>query len=107
MFERKGNQTGVNRKDMPKFPLPHEDDQIRNIRYVSNTCLSFTLALGGLCLYNLKLVEGKDGDFIGVPSEKGSDGKYYPKYSLYLTKEDTEWLIEAVRNKYLSQEENR
>ena len=33
-------------------------------------------------VYNFKIVEGKNGLFISLPQERGSDGKYYPRISI-------------------------
>ena len=59
----------------------------------------FTLRLPGLSLYNLRLVPAGDNydEFIGMPEDKGSDGDYYKRFALYLTDEDAEEIIAAVK----------
>lgn len=98
MFEK--TRKDVNKQTLPKFPLGSMEYTIRNVRYLSNTSIGFNLELPGLVLYNLRVVDGKNGMFLGMPSEKGSDGNYYPKYRLYLTEEDSKALIDKVVEAY-------
>lgn len=65
---------------------------IKNARVVTETFISFTLSCEGFSLYNMCLVEFKDGkQAILSPQEKHGD-KYYNKYAVYLSDEDIEWL---------------
>ena len=53
---------------------------IENMRAVDNcgkTLAFFTLDVEGVKIYNLTLVDGKEGVFVGFPSKQGKDGKYY------------------------------
>lgn len=100
MFEK--TRKNDNKQTLPKFPLGSMEYTIRNVRYLSKTSISFTLDIEGLVLYSLRVVEGKDGMFLGMPSDKGSDGNYYPKYNLYLTEADSKALIEKVVEAYHS-----
>lgn len=53
---------------------------IKNMRAVDNcgkTLAFFTLNVQGVEIYDLTLVDGKEGVFVGFPSKKGKDGKYY------------------------------
>ena len=53
---------------------------IENMRAVNNcgkTLAFFTLDVEGVKIYNLTLVDGKEGVFVGFPSKQGRDGKYY------------------------------
>ena len=100
MFEKSGKNT--NKEALPKFPLKEMGYTIRNTRYISNTCIGFSLDIKGLVLYNLRVVDGRNGLFLAMPSDKGSDGNYYPKYNLYLTEEDSKALIDKVVEAYNS-----
>lgn len=60
---------------------------------------TFTLKCKGFSLYNLRVVERKDGGyFIAPPNHKGSNDKYYSDYSLYLTDDDTDRLLDMVES---------
>lgn len=57
---------------------------------------SFDMKLNGISLYNCRVVEGKNGDFISFPSYKGNDGKYYSHYWAKLSEETTKEIIAKV-----------
>lgn len=60
---------------------------------------TFTLKCKGFSLYNLRVVERKDGGyFIAPPSHKGSNDKYYSDYALYLSDDDTDRLLDMVES---------
>jgi len=46
----------------------------------------------------LKLIEGKNGDFLSFPSYKGSDDKYHDY--VYMSKEMKDDLLELVKVEY-------
>lgn len=58
---------------------------------------TFTLKCKGFSLYGLRVVEKRDGGyFIAPPNHKGSNGKYYADYALYLSDTVTEKLLDMV-----------
>lgn len=67
--------------------------KVQNVRVLSETTLAFSLNGKGLGLYNLRVVEGKNGKFISAPQEKGKDGKWYNVYAVYFTDDDEAKLI--------------
>ena len=69
---------------------------IKNVRMVSDTLVTFTLRGDGVSLYNVRLVEGTKGSFISASQHKGSDGKWYNDYGLYISKDDQKKLIDEV-----------
>ena len=69
---------------------------VTNCRVLSENVLAFTLTGKGIGLYNLRVVDSKNGKFIGAPQSKGKDGNWYNQYALYLTDEDQEKLIAEV-----------
>lgn len=91
----KGNVETVN------FDLQNRDWKITNVRVVSEHMVSFTLKMDGLSLYNMKVTESTKGEtagkmFLSNSQSKGSDGRYYNNYALYLSEEDREMVITAV-----------
>lgn len=73
-----------------------ENWSVKNCRKVKKMGTLFTLCIDGAYFPNLRIVEYKKGDFIGMPSKQGKDGNYYDDFTLYLSPEDTEAVIEAV-----------
>lgn len=83
------------------FDLQNRDWKITNVRVISEHVVSFTLKMDGLSLYNMKVTESTKGEtagkmFLSNSQSKGSDGKYYNNYALYLSDEDREMVIIAV-----------
>ena len=52
----------------------------------------------GINIKGFTLVEGTNGLFMGIPSEKGKDGKYYDR--IYIPKELKEQLTEMAISMY-------
>lgn len=83
------------------FILKDSGWSIANVRVVTEHLVSFTLKMRGLSLYNMKVVESTKGEtagkmFLSNGQRKGSDGKYYDNYALYLSDEDKDLVIKAV-----------
>lgn len=83
------------------FQLRGSGWEIANVRVVTEHMVSFTLKIHGLALYNMKVTESTKGDtagqmFLSNGQSKGSDGKYYNNYALYLSDDDKEMIIGAV-----------
>lgn len=56
----------------------------------------FDVIINGVSIYNCRVVEGKNGDFISFPARKGSDGNYYSHAYIKLTDEDTNKIVGLV-----------
>ena len=70
----------VIKKNTTKAATKNGKYSIENMRAVNNcgkTLAFFTLDVQGVKIYNLTLVEGKEGIFVGFPNKQGKDGKYY------------------------------
>ena len=83
------------------FNLKDSGWSISNVRVVTEHMVSFTLKMHGLSLYNMKVTESTKGEtagkmFLSNGQSKGSDGKYYNNYALYLSDEDKDMIIKAV-----------
>ena len=88
-----------NNNNREKFDLVKYDAEVTNPRQIGANCITFTLRCGGFSLYNMRLVEGKDGKrFVTPPASKGNDGKYYNEYAIYLSEADEQTIIDTVLN---------
>lgn len=97
------NVKGSKKESVEKvnFNLKDTSWSITNVRVVSEHMVTFTLKMHGLSLYNMKVTESTRGDtagqmFLSNGQSKGSDGKYYNNYALYLSDEDRDRIIETV-----------
>lgn len=70
--------------------------EVTRARAFDNGGVVFDAVINGITIYNLRVVEGKNGDFISFPARKGSDGSYYNHVWIKLTDEDTKELISQV-----------
>lgn len=98
-FNVKGSKE--DRIERVNFNLKDSGWEIANVRVMTKHMVSFTLKMRGLALYNMKVTESTKGNnaghmFLSNGQSKGSDGKYYNNYALYLSDEDKEMIIKAV-----------
>ena len=77
---------------------------VANVRQLSAKVVAFSLLGKGLGLYNLRIVAGKNGNFVASPQSKGKDGEYYSVYAVYLTEDDQKKIIKAVLAKLPKEE---
>lgn len=82
--------------EVVKFYLSIEDATVQACHLVSDRICVFTLNVPGAKFFNLKVVEGKNGEFIAMPQSKGRDGKYYDLYRVYFSERDAQRIIAAV-----------
>ena len=69
--------------------------KVQNVRRLGKV-VAFTLTGNGLGLYNMRLVNRKNGYFIAPPQVKGNDNNWYNQYAVYLEAEDEEKIIRRV-----------
>ena len=90
-------------KEKPCFEI--KGMTVANVRELAKGVIAFSLLGKGLGLYNLRVLDGKNGEFVATPQEKGKDGKYYSLYALYLSEADEKKVIAAVKGKLPKEEE--
>lgn len=95
-FKTRDNGKENNKQSYAKFDMAATEAIVQNVRVVTDDLITFTLRCQGFSLYNMKLVNGKNGYFITPPSIKSSNGAYYNQYAIYLSEEDTKDLIDSV-----------
>ena len=83
------------------FNLKDSGWEITNVRVITDHMVSFNLKMHGLSLYSMKVTESTKGNnsgqmFLSNGQSKGSNGKYYNNYALYLSDEDKDMIIKAV-----------
>ena len=50
---------------------------VNRVHQFDNGGVAFDMTVNGISIYGCRVVETKDGDFIGLPQRMGKDGKYY------------------------------
>lgn len=79
-----------------KSYLSIEGATVQACRLISDRVCVFTLNVPGATFINLKVVDGKNGEFIAMPQRRGRDGQYYDLYHVYLSEGDEQRVISAV-----------
>lgn len=82
--------------EVVKSCLSIEDATVQACHLISDRICVFTLNIPGATFLNLKVVDGKNGEFIAMPQSKGRDGRYYDLYRVYFSAADAERIIAAV-----------
>lgn len=70
--------------------------EVTRAKAFDNGGVVFDVTINGVSIYNCRVVEGKNGDFISFPARKGSDGNYYSHAYIKLTEDDTKKIIGLV-----------
>lgn len=71
-------------------------DKVRVLEFAGRPQVFFTLIINGVRINDCRVVESEKGDFIGMPSRKGKDGKYYNYAYAKLSPEDSKAILEKV-----------
>lgn len=82
--------------EIVKSYLSIEGATVQACRLISDRVCVFTLNVPGATFLNLKVVDGKNGEFIAMPQSKGRDGQYYDLYRVYFSEKDAQRVISAV-----------
>lgn len=73
----------------------HEYAVRRAVQFDDSDVL-FDLTIDDFTIYGCRVVEGKNGDFISLPSRKGKDGKYWGIVYKRFTDEETNAILDMV-----------
>lgn len=90
----KSNQNAA--PETVKSYLSIEGATVQACHLISDRICVFTLNVPGATFLNLKVVDGKNGEFIAMPQSKGRDGQYYDLYRIHLSEKDAQRVISAV-----------
>lgn len=90
------NKSNQNAPEIVKSYLSIEGATVQACHLISDRICVFTLNVPGATFMNLKVIDGKNGEFIAMPQSKGRDGQYYDLYRVYLSEKDAQRVISAV-----------
>lgn len=81
--------------------VPHEYEVTRAIQFKPQRGkdtgdVVFDLRIDDITVYGCRVVEGKNGDFISLPREKGRDGNYWSIVYKRFTDEETNAILDMV-----------
>ena len=70
--------------------------RVRMVNGKTGPVIYFSLVLNGVCINNVRIAEGKNGDFISLPQYRGSDGKWYSTVFFRFSPEDEKEILAEV-----------
>lgn len=71
----------------------------RTITIGENASVLADVEINGITIYGMRVVEGKNGDFLSFPRNKGKDGKYYSICWAKLSEKDQADILKAIEDK--------
>ena len=93
MFNKKNQQAAP---EVVKQYLNITGATIQAAHMITDKIAVFTLNIPGASFPNLKIIDGKNGEFIAMPQQKGRNDQYYDQYRIYLSDNDVARIISAV-----------
>lgn len=72
----------------------HEYAVRRAVRFDNDVV--FDLTIDDFTIYRCRVVEGKHGDFIGLPFRKGKDGKFWGVVYKRFSQDETNLILDMV-----------
>lgn len=81
--------------DKPKLNI--KGAAVSGCRFLSDKVIAFTLNLPGLSIYNMKVIDGKNGAFVSPPQTKNNKSdKWVDTVGLWLDSDDEDAISQAV-----------
>ena len=69
---------------------------VNRVHQFENGSVTCDMTVKGISIYGCRVVETKDGDFIGHPQRKGNDGKWYSIVWAKFSEEDAKDILAEV-----------
>lgn len=92
---QKGN-TMRNRNTTSETKTYNHEYTVRRAVQFANKDVLFDLTIDDFTIYDCRVVEGKNGDFISLPSRKGKDGKYWGIVYKRFSQDETSLILDMV-----------
>ena len=81
--------------DRPKLNI--KGATVSGCRFLSDKVIAFTLNLPGLSIYNMKVIDGKNGAFVSPPQTKSNKSdKWVDTVGLWLDSDDEDAISQTV-----------
>lgn len=73
--------------------------KVKAVRMFDNGNVVADMELNGVLVYGVRVVEGKNGDFLSLPQRKGSNDKYYSIVYWPFDEADQKAIISEIERK--------
>lgn len=85
--ENNNNRNNVEELKIDSYEVKRAITIGKNSNVIADVCIN------GITIYGMRVVEGKNGDFLSFPQQKGKDGNYYNIcYARFSDKDQTDIL---------------
>lgn len=88
--------TESNAKSKNGKELKIDSFSINRVHQFNNGGVTFDMTVNSITIYGCRVVETKDGDFIGLPQRQGNDGKWYSIVWAKFSEADTKDILAEV-----------
>lgn len=68
----------------------------KKLEYEGKESIVFDMQIGSITIYNNRLITGDNGTFVGFPSRKGKNNKYYAYAYTKLSQEEIESIVDQI-----------
>ena len=93
---KKPNSNTNSNTNSNKETLKIDSFSVNRVHQFDNGGVVFDMTVNGISIYGCRVVETRDGDFIGLPQRKGNDGKYYSIVWAKFSEADTKDILAEV-----------
>lgn len=92
------NANAKNKSNIEELKIDSYSVQ-RAVTVGANANVLADVEINGITIYGMRVVEGKNGEFLSFPQTKGKDGKYYSICWAKLSDKDQKDILKAIEDK--------
>lgn len=96
---KKPESNGTSQKNGERKTIKNLTFEVKRVHMFDNGGVVADLCLNEIDIYGVRVVEGKNGDFLSFPQRKGADGKYYSICYASLCEADTKAILSEIERK--------
>ena len=96
---KKPNTENKAKSNSKQEELKIDSFSVNRVYQFDNGGVIFDMTVNGITIYGCRVVETKNGDFIGLPQREGNDGKWYSIVWARFSEADTEDILAEVEKK--------
>ena len=93
---KKPNTENKAKSNIKQEELIIDSFSVNRVYQFDNGGVIFDMTVNGITIYGCRVVETKNGDFIGLPQRKGNDGKWYSIVWAKFSEADTKDILAEV-----------
>ena len=96
---KKPNTESKAKSNSKQEELKIDSFSVNRVHQFDNGGVTFDMTVNGIVIYGCRVVETREGDFIGLPQRKGNDGKWYSIVWARFSQADSKDILAEVEKK--------